>query len=105
VMAPLTHTLNHPILFEKKNPETGEIDAEELKPAGFLVTLRRPKAQDLKAFDRHGEAEIAAIIDMIARCSNLSGIEADNLDGEDFGALGNLLAVRSPGGLTTGSSA
>lgn len=104
-MAQLTHTLLHPILLEKKTAGSDEIVIEELKPAGFTVTLRRPKAKDLKAFDKHGEAEIAAIIEMITSCSNLSMIEADNLDGDDFGALGNLLAVKSPAGPTTGSSA
>lgn len=105
-MSQLTYTLRHPILLDKKaTPGSDEIVTEELKPAGFTVTLRRPKAKDLKAFDRHGEAEIAAIIEMIISCSNLSIIEADNLDSDDFGALGNLLAVKSPAGPTTGRSA
>ena len=104
-MVQLTHTLLHPIVLEKKPAGSDQIETEELKPAGFTVTLRRPKAKDLRAFDRHGEAEIAAIIEMITGCSNLSMIEADNLDGDDFGALGNLLGTRSPDGLPTGSSA
>ncbi len=104
-MAQLTYTLTHPIISETRPAGSDEIVTEELKPAGFEVTLRRPKAKDLKAFDKHGEAEIAAIIEMITSCSNLSMIEADNLDGEDFGALGNLLGTRSPAGPATGSSA
>jgi hypothetical protein len=104
-MASMMHTLRHPIEVQKKNPQTEEIEIEELKPAGFAVTLRRPKAKDMKAFDKHGDAEIAAIIDMITACSNLSGIEAEHLDVEDFGALGNLLVPKTGFGQTTGSSA
>jgi len=104
-MRSITHTLLHPIVIEKKLPGSEDIETEELKPAGFVVTMRRPKAKDLKAFDRHDDAEIAAIIDMIVSCSPLSMIEAENLDADDFGALGNLLAVKSPGGPPTGSSA
>lgn len=104
-MAPLVHTLLHPIVIEKKLPDSQEIVEEELKPAGFTVTMRRPKAKDLKAFDRHQDAEIAAIIDMITSCSNLSSIEAENLDGSDFAALGNLLDPHGRNGPATGKSA
>lgn len=104
-MRSLTHTLLHPIVIEKKLPGSEEIIEEELKPAGFTVAMRRPKAKDIRAFDKHGDNEIAAIIDLIVGCSNLDSIETENLDAEDFGALGNLLAPKSPGGLQTGGSA
>lgn len=104
-MAAMSHTLLHAIELHKKNQQTGEIEVEELKPAGAIVTLRRPKAKDLKAFDRHSDAEIAAVLDLIVACSDLTTIEAENLDADDFGELGNLLAARSPGGRQTGSSA
>ncbi len=104
-MRALVHTLLHPILVEKKAAGSDEVVIEELKPAGFVVTLRRPKAKDLKAFDRHGDAGIAAIIELIVACSGLSIVEADNLDADDFAQLGNLLEPPSPGGLKTGGSA
>lgn len=104
-MRPLAHTLLHPIVIEKKVPGSEEIVQEELRPAGFTVAMRRPKAKDMRAFDRHADAEIAAVIDLIVACSGLSIIEAENLDADDFGALGNLLAPKSPGGQQTGTSA
>lgn len=104
-MRPLVHTLVHPILIEKKLPGGEAIETEELKPAGFVVTMRRPKAKDLKAFDRHEDADIAAILDMIGACSNLSGIEAENLDAADFSALGNLLDPHGRNGPATGQPA
>lgn len=104
-MRPLAHTLLHPIVIEKKAAGSDEVIEEELKPAGFTVTMRRPKAKDMRAFDRHADAEIAAVIDLIVACSGLSIIEAENLDADDFGALGNLLAPKSPGGQQTGTSA
>lgn len=104
-MRPLVHTLLHPIVIEKKAAGSDEVIEEELKPAGFTVTMRRPKAKDLKAFDRHDDAEIAAVLDMIVSCSNLSIIEADNLDATDFAALGNLLDPHGRNGPTTGQPA
>lgn len=104
-MRSLVHTLLHPIVIEKKLPDSDEIIEEELKPAGFTVVMRRPKAKDMKAFDRHGKAGIAAVIEMITSCSRLSQIEVENLDGDDFGALGNLLDPPKRSGQTTGSSA
>lgn len=104
-MRPLAHTLLHPIVIEKKAAITEEVIEEELRPAGFTITMRRPKAKDMRAFDRHADAEIAAVIDLIVACSGLSIIEAENLDADDFGALGNLLAPKSPGGQQTGMSA
>lgn len=104
-MGQLIHTLLHPIIAHTKPAGSNEFIEQELKPAGFVVTLRRPKAKDIRAFDKHGDAEIAAIIELIISCSNLDSIEAENLDADDFGALGNLLAPRSPGGPQTGGSA
>lgn len=104
-MRSLIHTLLHAIVIEKKSPDSDEIVEEELKPAGFVVTMRRPKAKDLKAFDRHGDAAMAAVIEMIIACSRLSQIEVENLDAEDFGALGNLLDPPKTSGRMTGSSA
>lgn len=104
-MAAITYALRHPIVIEKKVSGSATIETEELKPAGFLVELRRPKAKDIRAFDKHGDAEIAATIEMIVGCSNLATIEVENLDADDFGELGNLLAANVRGGPTTGGSA
>jgi hypothetical protein len=104
-MSAMIHTLLHPIEVTKKNPQTGETSVEELRPAGATITLRRPKAKDIRAFDRHGSAEIAAILELIVSCSDLTTIEAENLDADDFGEMGNLLAAKSPAGRPTGSSA
>jgi len=104
-MRALAHTLLHPIVIEKKAAGSEEVIEEELRPAGFTVTMRRPKAKDMRAFDRHADAEIAGVIELIIACSNLGTIEVENLDADDFGALGNLLAPKSPGGQQTGTSA
>lgn len=104
-MGTLVHTLAHPITIDKKLPGSDAIETEELKPAGFAVTMRRPKAKDIRALDKHGDAEIAATIELIISCSNLSGIEAENLDADDFGMLGNLLAASARSGPKTGGSA
>lgn len=104
-MRALSHTLRHPIVIEKKLPGSDEIVEEELKPAGFVVTMRRPKAKDMRAFDRHGDAGIAAIIELIVSCSNLGTIEAENLDADDFGELGNLLEPRGLNSRQTGQPA
>lgn len=104
-MRQLVHTLLHPIVIEKKAPGSDEIVEEELKPAGHVVTLRRPKAKDMRAFDKHGDAGIAAVIEMIVNCSNLGTIEVENLDAVDFEALGNLLEPRGRNGPATGETA
>ncbi|MFO6448970.1 phage tail assembly protein [Erythrobacter sp. NE805] len=104
-MSRLTHTLLHPIVSETKPAGSSEPVVEELKPAGFEVVMRRPKAKDIRAFDKHGASEIAAVIELIITCSNLTTIEVENLDADDFGALGNLLAPKSDVGQTTGGSA
>ncbi|QDH35854.1 phage tail assembly protein [Porphyrobacter sp. YT40] len=104
-MRPLAHTLVHPIIAETRPAGSTEVIEEELKPAGHTVVMRRPKAKDMRAFDKHGDAGIAAIIDLIVACSHLSLIEVENLDAEDFEALGNLLEPKRTAGLQTGSSA
>lgn len=99
-----THTLIHPIELETKPAGASEPVIEELKPAGFCVTMRRPKGKDLLVFDRHGDAMVAATTEMIVRLSNLDAIMVANLDGEDFSELGNLLAAFAPNGPKTGAT-
>lgn len=97
-----THTLIHPIELETLAAGASEPTVQELKPAGFCVTLRRPKAKDMLVVDRHGEAMMAATTEMIERLSNLDALMVANLDGEDFTELGNLLARFAPAGPATG---
>ncbi len=100
-----TYDLKHPIVLETKTAGSDEVREEELKPEGFCVTMRRPKGKDLLVFDRHGEAAIAATTEMLERLTNLDAIEVANLDGEDFGELGNLLGKFAPNGPSTGATA
>lgn len=99
-----THHLLHPITVDTKDAQTGELKEQELKSAGFCVTLRRPKAKDLRVFDEHGTHEIAATLALIARISNLDTLEVDNLDGADLDAVGNLLGNFVPSGPKTGAT-
>ena len=99
-----THKLLYPIMLETRDPDSAETKQEELKPAGFCVVLRRPKAKDLKVFDSFGERHMAATMSLIERISNLDEIEVENLDGEDFEKLGNLVAPDSAHGQTTGAT-
>lgn len=97
-----THTLLHPIELETLRAGEAEPVVEVLKPAGFCVTLRRPKAKDMLVFDRHGDSLVAATSDMIERISNLDSIMVANLDAEDFEELGNLLGKNKRSGPATG---
>lgn len=99
-----TYALKHAIVRETRASGETETREEELKPAGFLVILRRPKAKDLRAFDRHGEALMAATEEMLTRISQLSTEEVAELDAEDFGELGNLLGGPPASGLPTGAT-
>jgi hypothetical protein len=98
------HTLLHDIVIETK-VEGGEPTEQVLKEAGSTVVCNRPKAKDLRAFDKHGDAEIAGIIELIKNCTSLGELEAENLDIDDFHALGNVLVPKSGAGQTTGESA
>lgn len=100
-----TYHLKHAIVRETRAAGETETREEELKPAGFCVVLRRPKAKDLRAFDHHGGAGIAAMIEMLGRISNLTADEVEELDQDDFEALGNLLGAGEPSGPKTGETA
>lgn len=100
-----THSLAHPIVMESKAAGNEAVNEEQLKPAGFCVVLNRPKAKDLKVFDNYGEEPIQGVIVLLTRISNLDQIEVDNLDGEDFSKLGNLLERFVPRGQPNGDAA
>lgn len=99
-----TYKLKFPIELVTKSPEDGAERTEELKPEGFCVTLRRPKGKDLLVFDNHGDNGIAAVRAMLIRIANLDQIEIDNLDGEDWVELGNLLERFAPNGRKAGAT-
>ena len=108
-----TYRLQFPIVRETRDPE-GVVNEEELRPAGFCVVIRRPRAKDLRIMDDFGEREIdgvkyaarelAGSIALLARVSNLSDEEAELLDAVDLGELGNLLGGVSGRGQTTGET-
>lgn len=99
-----SHTLRHPIVVTTRDAGSGDEKDETLKPAGFTVSLRRPKGKDLRIVDRFGDQEVAATLAMIAALSNLDELEVENLDSEDVSALGNLLAAAMPSGPPTGAT-
>ncbi|MCX4027946.1 phage tail assembly protein [Spartinivicinus marinus] len=63
-------TLNYPI------ERNGEVINE--------VTLRRPKAKDLKNMEKRGGGEITQSIHMVADLTSLDIATVEELDGEDF---------------------
>ena len=99
-----SYKLTQPIVLETRAAD-GEAREEELKPAGFCVVLRRPRAKDIKVFDDHGDRSIAAVMALLVRISNLDGIEVENLDRDDLEALGNLASGPGRGGQPTGTTA
>ena len=100
-----THALRHPIVLTTRPAGSEEANEEELKPAGFTVVLKRPRAKDMKVFDSHADRPMEGMIALIARISNLDLTMAENLDNEDFGFLGDLAVPESRSGLTTGPTA
>jgi hypothetical protein len=97
-----TYALRHPIVRETRDAEGNEHE-EELRPAGFIVVIKRPRAKDMRALDKFGDG-VGGSIAIIARLTNLSDEEADLLDAEDFGELGNVLDEHAPNGPTTGET-
>lgn len=77
-----TYCLKEPIYRETVNGETGDVDYEELKPAGFKVTFRRPKAKHMKIWDTH--IGLGAVQMVLVACTNLDQDEVENLEGPDF---------------------
>lgn len=100
-----TYTLKHAIMLETKSAETGEVREQELKPAGFCVVVRRPKAKDLKVMDDFQAREIAGAMAMLERISTLDTIEIENLDAEDMAELGNLVGKAVEPSRPTGETA
>ena len=100
----LSHTLKHDIVVTTR-PAGGEAKDETVHARGEAIALRRPKARDLKVMDRFDGREIEGTIHMIAALSGLEIAAVENMDAEDFGALGELLAAFMPDGPPTGATA
>lgn len=102
-MSGKTHTLLHPI--ERETEVEGTTRTEQLRPAGSLITVRRPKARDVKIAGKRAKDDIDLAILMIARLTDLDEDEAEHLDLEDFEALGELAMPSSASGPKTGATA
>lgn len=97
-----THTLLHPI--ERETEVEGQTSTEQLRPAGSVITVRRPKARDVKIASKRAKDDIDLAIAMIARLTDLDEDEAEHLDLEDFEALGELAMPSSANGPKTGAT-
>jgi len=97
-----SYQLKHDIVLDKRNTEGVESE-EVVKAAGETITVRRPKAKDLQVFDHGGP--MGGVLALLKRVTSLSDLEADNLDGEDFDALGELVAPGSKSGPPIGGTA
>jgi hypothetical protein len=98
------YVLKHDIVLETRDAEGNEHE-EVLKPAGTTVIVRRPKAKDLMVFDQYPDKPMNGVRALLRRVVKLDEAEIDNLDGEDFDALGELVAPGSTSGPTTGATA
>ena len=56
------------------------------------ITLRRPKARDLKKMERGSGGDIAKSIEFIADLAELPPSAIEELDGEDFQSLSEVVA-------------
>lgn len=98
------YSLKHPIIITTRAAD-GNALHDIVMGAGETVTLKRPKARDLKIMDRFGGREIEGAIHMIAALSGLEQLWVENMDAEDFSAMGEQLAAFMPDGPTTGAIA
>lgn len=102
-MSGMSHTLLHPI--ERETEVEGQTRTEELRARGSIITVRRPKARDVKIASKRAKDDIELAILMIARLTDLDEDEAEHLDLEDFEALGELAMPSSASGRKTGETA
>lgn len=93
---PTVYHLKHPI--EVRSAESGEV-IENLT----ALALKRPKGKQLKAMDK-AEGEVGKILALIAACSGQPPKIMDELDAEDFTALGVIVEGFFGGRLPTGAT-
>ena len=87
-----TYTLKHPITRTKK------VDSEMIEEVITEVPVRKLRPKDLRCTDAH-QGEVAKSIAVIAHMTGLTISEVDNMDLEDFNALGPLSQGIVPDGL------
>ena len=96
-MSEVTHPLKHKIVLTKRSSQ-GETTEEITE-----LTLRRPKAKDLRIMDKP-MGEVAKTIELIAALSGHPTKVIDEVDGEDLEALGKVIEGFTPPGQPTGQS-
>lgn len=99
------HTLKHPIVLTTRVAGEEAEREEVIKAAGDTVTVRRPKARDMKVMDRFADREIEGTIQMIAALTGLDVLHVENMDAEDFGELGEIVGNFVAPGRPTGGTA
>lgn len=77
-----TYQLLHPIEVRSKEGDVVQ-RIEQLE-------LKKPKGRHLKAMDR-ADGEVAKMLALIASCAGVPPSAMDDLDGEDFAALGEVI--------------
>ncbi len=101
--APLTYTLQHPIILSTRSADGAERE-EELRPAGATIVLRRPKGKDMRVVDQFEGQNVAITLALIGKLTNLDAQEVENLDAEDMAGLGELVGGFVPSGRKTGGT-
>lgn len=82
---PLTHTLKYPI-------EIKADKSDKIIETITVIELRRPKGKQLKVMDKV-QGENAKTLALIAACSGLPLSTLDEIDGEDFADLAEIVEV------------
>lgn len=90
--------LKHPIEIRLKTAD-GE-RSEKIS----RVTVRRPKAKDMRIVDDYQTKPMALTLAMIERLTDLEPHAVDELDSEDMEALGDLCLGFTDNGRTTGAT-
>lgn len=99
-----SYTLKQDIVLETRDPTTGEVREEVLKSAGTTVFIRPVMTRDLRVFDKHGDAMIAAMIELMKRVVKLEPEEIENMDAEDFEGLGEFVGSPARSSHLTGQT-
>lgn len=95
---PIVYTLKHPVETHFR-PKGGEERIETLTE----VTMRRPKARDLRVMDRY-PGKVAQALALIQTLSGLNPAQVDELDAEDVTGLSEIVGDFLPDTPTTGGT-
>ena len=91
------HPLKHPVTVTLKS------SAGEREETISFLTLRRMKAKDMRLADKIG-GDVSTSIEMIAKLSGQPVAVIDELDAEDFTAIGAIIEGFTAPGQKTGES-